>query len=94
MTTTSSSTEQHRTKQWTLHLQLFEEGDVTRVHAVLDTGDNTLRSSATARRSPGDPLVPEVGDEFAAGRALVDLGHQLLRAGTADAAAFDPALRP
>jgi hypothetical protein len=29
--------------------------------------------------------VPEIGDEFAAGRALVDLGHQLLRAGTRDA---------
>ncbi|MFI6445700.1 dsRBD fold-containing protein [Kitasatospora sp. NPDC050543] len=90
--TTTGSTEQHRTKQWTLHLQLFEEGDLTTVHAVLDTGDNTLRSRATARRSPDDPAVPEIGDEFAAGRALVDLGHQLLRAGTTDAAAFDPDL--
>ncbi|MFJ1706667.1 DUF1876 domain-containing protein [Kitasatospora sp. NPDC088346] len=88
--TASESTEQRRTKQWTLHLQLFEEDDITTAHVVLDTGDNTLRSRGSARRGPHDPAVPEIGDEFAAGRALVDLGHQLLRAGTTDAAAFDP----
>ncbi|MFC9329256.1 dsRBD fold-containing protein [Kitasatospora sp. NPDC057015] len=91
--TATGSIEQHRTKQWTLHLQVFEDGDLTTVHAVLDTGDNTLRSRATARRSPNDPDVPEIGDEFAAGRALVDLGHQLLRAGETDTAALDPGLR-
>lgn len=31
-----------------------------------------------------------VGDEYAAARALIDLGHQLLRAGRTDSAANEP----
>ncbi|MEV7186405.1 dsRBD fold-containing protein [Kitasatospora sp. NPDC093102] len=79
-----------RTKRWTLRLDLFEEGDATKVHAVLDTGDNTLESRTTAHRNPHDPPVPEIGDEYAAARALIDLGHQLLRAGRVDAEANEP----
>ncbi|MFE1228527.1 dsRBD fold-containing protein [Streptomyces sp. NPDC058745] len=82
-----------RTKTWTLRVDLFEEGDVTKVHAVLDTGDNRLESRTEAHRNPHDPPAPEIGDEYAAGRALVDLGHQLLRFGTADAAANEPPLQ-
>lgn len=82
-----------RTKTWTLRVDLFEEGDVTKVHAVLDTGDNRLESHTEAHRSPHDPPAPEIGDEYAAGRALVDLGHQLLRFGKADAAANEPPLQ-
>jgi hypothetical protein len=78
-----------RTKRWQLRLDLFEEGDTTKVHAVLDTGDNLLESRTSAHRKPGDPPVPEIGDEYAAGRALVELGHQLLRAGMVDSAAND-----
>lgn len=81
-----------RTKQWTLRLDLFEEGDVTKVHAVLDTGDNRLESRTTAHRNPHDPPAPEIGDEYAAARALIDLGNQLLRAGRTDAAANEPPL--
>ncbi|WP_457029688.1 dsRBD fold-containing protein [Kitasatospora sp. P5_F3] len=88
----TTQTGQARTGRWALRLDLFEEGDLTKVHAVLDTGDNTLESRTTAQRSPHDAPVPEIGDEFAAGRALVDLGHQLLRAGTTDAAANDTPL--
>lgn len=76
-----------RTKNWSLRIDLFEESDVTKVHAVLDTGDNILEARTTAQRNPNDVAVPEIGDEFAAGRALVELGQQLLRAGTTDAAA-------
>jgi hypothetical protein len=81
-----------RTKRWTLQLDLFEEGDLTKVHAVLDMDGGKLEAHASARRSPHDNPAPEIGDEFAAGRALVDLGHQLLRAGTTDAASEDPSL--
>ncbi|WP_308191756.1 dsRBD fold-containing protein [Kitasatospora humi] len=35
---------------------------------------------AAAHRNPDDPPVPEIGDEFSAGRALVDLGERLPRA--------------
>ncbi|MET9182259.1 dsRBD fold-containing protein [Kitasatospora aureofaciens] len=81
-----------RTKQWTLRLDLFEEGDVTKVHAALDTGDNRLESRTTAHRNPHDPPAPEIGDEYAAARALIDLGNQLLHAGRTDAAANEPPL--
>jgi hypothetical protein len=87
--TTDTTPRQLRTKRWMLRLDLFEEGDTTKAHAVLDTGDNRLKCRAAAHRKPGDPPVPEIGDEYAAGRALIDLGHQLLRAGTTDAAAND-----
>ncbi|MFD5466757.1 dsRBD fold-containing protein [Kitasatospora sp. NPDC127059] len=81
-----------RTKTWTLRLDLFEEDDLTWVHAVLDTGDNRLESRADAHRNPHDPPAPEIGDEYAAARALIDLGNQMLRAGRTDAAANEPPL--
>ncbi|MFD9130126.1 dsRBD fold-containing protein [Kitasatospora sp. NPDC059571] len=80
-----------RTRTWVLRLDLFEEDDTTRVHAVLDTGDNRLESRTSSRRNPHDPPLPEIGDEYAAGRALVELGQQLLRAGRTDATANDSA---
>ncbi|MER5354567.1 universal stress protein [Kitasatospora sp. NPDC002551] len=70
-----------RTKDWQLSLHVVEDGDTTRVHAVLDADGAVLHSDALARRNPNDPPAPVVGDEFAVGRALIDLGHQLLRAG-------------
>ena len=69
-------------------MDIFEEDeDVTTVHAVLDTGETTLVGRNTAHRNPHDPPAPEIGDEYAAGRALLELGRQLLRAGTTDATA-------
>ncbi|WP_236652089.1 dsRBD fold-containing protein [Streptacidiphilus neutrinimicus] len=77
----------YHTKTWNVRIDIFEEGDITRVHASLDTGDNRLQATSASRRDPVDRPIPEIGDEFAAGRALVDLGYQLLRAGNADSAA-------
>jgi hypothetical protein len=75
-----------RTRTWHLSLDIFEEDeDTTTVHAVLDTGDNQLVSRTTAHRNPHDRPVPEIGDEYAAGRALLALGRDLLEAGAADA---------
>ncbi|MFJ9445408.1 universal stress protein [Kitasatospora sp. NPDC101235] len=70
-----------RTKDWQLSLHVVEDADTTRVHAVLDADGNVLHSDTRSRRNPRDAPAPEVGDDFAVGRALVDLGHQLLRAG-------------
>ncbi|MER7754543.1 universal stress protein [Kitasatospora sp. NPDC097643] len=70
-----------RTKDWQLSLHVVEDRDTTRVHAVLDADGDVLHSDALARRNPRDTPSTAVGDEFAVGRALVDLGHQLLRAG-------------
>ncbi|MEV6973081.1 universal stress protein [Kitasatospora sp. NPDC093806] len=74
-----------RTKDWQLSLHVVEDHDTTRVHAVLDADGTVLHSDALARRNPRDVPAAPVGDDFAVGRALVDLGHQLLRAGTHDA---------
>ena len=74
------------TRTWTLRLDIFEpDQDSTTVQAVLDTGDSKLVSRTTARRNPHDRPVPEIGDEYAAGRALLNLGRQLVSAGAADA---------
>lgn len=70
-----------RTKDWQLSLHVVEDRDTTRVHAVLDADGKVLHSDSLARRNPRDTPAPAIGDEFAVGRALVDLGHQLLRAG-------------
>lgn len=78
---------QPRTKTWTLDLEIAEESqDATTVNAALDTGDRTLRTRTTAQRNPEDPPVPAIGDEYAAGRALLELGRQLLHEATTDAA--------
>lgn len=87
-TTTSSL----HVQRWPITLELVEEGDETRAHVVLRTKDRTLESRASAHRNPHDSSVPEIGDEYAAGRALADLGEQLIRAGSVDAAAQDESL--
>lgn len=73
------------TKTWQVQVMIEEEGDRTRADAVLSTADGTsLRGTGRARRNAADPSVPEIGDELASSRALVDLGHKLLEAATAD----------
>lgn len=84
MTQQSTATAAH-TRTWNLRLDIFEEdSDTTIVHAVLDTGTNRLVSRTSAHRNPHDRPVPEIGDEYAAGRALLALGRQLLDAGALD----------
>jgi hypothetical protein len=46
----------------------------------------TIEGSGHARRNPRDRAVPEIGDELAAGRALIDLGHRLVQLANADIA--------
>lgn len=72
------------TKTWTVRVDLFEDGDVTSAHAVLDCGDSRLQAHSASLRDPVDRPQAQIGDEFAAGRALIDLGYQLLREGQAD----------
>ncbi|WP_441248471.1 dsRBD fold-containing protein [Kitasatospora sp. McL0602] len=82
-----------QSEEWHLSLRLTEDGDLTRAHAELRTATATLESDAQALRSPHDPPTPLIGDELAAGRALMDLGHQLLRAGAVAAEAAESARR-
>ncbi|WP_435176660.1 dsRBD fold-containing protein [Actinacidiphila sp. bgisy145] len=83
---TKPSTPDH-TRSWNVRLDLFEddkEGDTT-AHVVLDTGDNRLDRWASAHCHPGERLVPEIGDEYAAGRALREMGQRLMDLGALDA---------
>ena len=46
--------------------------------------DQRRCGTGRARRNVADPPVPEIGDELACSRALVDLGHRLLDATVSD----------
>ncbi|MET8942771.1 DUF1876 domain-containing protein [Streptomyces sp. NPDC004542] len=73
------------TAEWKVRLHLFEDDDgTTKAHLVLDTGTTALTAGGTAHRHPADPDVPEIGDELAAGRAMIDLAHQLLETAERD----------
>lgn len=69
-----------RTQTWTVTILLSEEGATTKARAMLTTSDTEGRvhGEGTARKHPGEPNVPEIGDEIAASRALSALAHNLL----------------
>jgi hypothetical protein len=72
------------TTEWKVHLHLFEDAGTTKARVVLDTGSTSLTGRGVAHRNPADTEVPEIGDELAAGRALQDLGRQLVGAAERD----------
>lgn len=74
--------------EWRAHVHLFEHDSMTQARVVIDTGANKLTSEGLARRHPVDPEVPEIGDELAVGRALIELGERLVRAAGEDIAAL------
>ena len=80
------------TVEWKVHLYLYEdEGEGrTKARVELDTGAAALTGRGTARRNPEDRDIPVIGDELAAGRALSDLGQQLLRAAEHDIESEEP----
>lgn len=83
-----SSTEALATTTWHVRIDLGDHGRETHAVAHLQTGSDThLSGRGTARTSPADPVVPEIGEELAAARALSDLAHRLLDAAAGDLAA-------
>lgn len=69
-----------RAKQWRISMNLIEyENNLTRAQVTAEAGARTLRCYGEAHRNPTDSDVPDIGDEVAAGRALIELGNQLLR---------------
>lgn len=74
--------------EWTAHVHLFEHDAATQARVTLETGANRLIGEGLAKRNPADPDVPEIGDELAAGRALIELGERLVRAAGEDIAAL------
>jgi hypothetical protein len=69
---------------WHITIHLFEDRTQTGARAVLTAGDRELNGHGEAHRSPYDSDVPQIGDELAVGRALMDLSRQLLRATEGD----------
>ena len=70
---------------WWVEMFLGEVDGVSTARARLHTRDRAgLSGRGTARVSPRDEDVPEIGYELAAARALSDLAHQLLVAAAED----------
>lgn len=72
------------TVEWNVRLHLFEDEGTTKARVVLNTGTTKLTGHGAAHRNPVDTDVPEIGDELAAGRAMRDLGLQLVGAAQRD----------
>jgi len=72
-------------KRFRVEVILGEDDGRTYAEALLHTelGDD-LVGTGGAKLNPHDHDVPEIGDEIAVGRALNDLGHQLLTTAEAD----------
>lgn len=65
-------------KRWRVNVFLFEDENETAANVVLETGATTVHGVGSARRRPSDPEVEGIGEELAAGRAMIDLGRRLL----------------
>ena len=65
---------------WDVSVAFTEEDDRTRADAILKLASERFHGFGQAKRAPGDPRVPVIGEELAAARALSDLSHQLLQA--------------
>jgi hypothetical protein len=71
--------------RWTVEVFVGELDGQTYAEAALhdDIGNHVL-GTGRARLNPADADVPEIGDEIAVARALVDLGHRLLGIASTD----------
>jgi Domain of unknown function (DUF1876)/Domain of unknown function (DUF1918) len=86
-----------RVKTWHITIDVFEEGDETKAHAVLSADAPThLDGRGMAWVRPGERNIPEIGDEVAVGRALHRLADRLLATAEADLedANVHPAVTP
>jgi len=65
---------------WHINVSFTEDADRTGADAILELATQKFHGFGQAKRAPGDPTVPVIGEELAAARALSDLSHQLLEA--------------
>ena len=73
------------TKSWRIDVFLFEDEHATTAQAVLHGDAPTpVGGRGQARRHPGEPDVPEIGDEVAVSRALRRLSELLLQTASDD----------
>lgn len=79
---------QARALTWDVRITVIESGGSTTAEATVTNGPpDALRAVGHARKSPGDPEVPLIGDEIAAGRALRRLADRLLAVAEQDVSA-------
>jgi hypothetical protein len=74
---------------WRVNIAFTEEGDRTRADGILELANQRFHGYGQAKRAPGDPSVPLIGQDLAAARALSDLSHQLLQAAVDRIEAFE-----
>lgn len=67
-----------------IDVDVVEDTKESRASATLSTSRGTVQSTGVARRNPIDPQIPLVGEELAIGRALRELGDQLVAAAGSD----------
>ena len=70
-------------QMWQVNITFTEDGDRTRADATLGLADERFHGFGRAKRAPGDPNLPVIGQDLAAARALSELSHQLLNAAAA-----------
>ena len=76
---------QGRALTWDVRITVVESGGSTTAEATVMNGPpESLRGVGHARKSPGDPEVPLIGDEIAAARALRKLADRLLAVAESD----------
>jgi Domain of unknown function (DUF1876) len=71
-------------KIWTLEIAIVENANETEAQARLRVDETELEGWGRARRRPGDPERPRVGEALAVARALSELSHRLLDAAVAE----------
>jgi hypothetical protein len=70
-------------QKWQVNITFTEDGERTRADATLELADERFHGFGRAKRAPGDPNLPVIGQDLAAARALSELSHQLLNAAAA-----------
>jgi hypothetical protein len=70
-------------QMWQVNITFTEDGERTRADATLELADERFHGFGRAKRAPGDPNLPVIGQDLAAARALSELSHQLLNAAAA-----------
>lgn len=69
---------------WRIEITFTESDRATRADTVLDVAGRHHHGWGQSRRDPVDRDVPVIGEQVAAARALIRLGHQLLGAAEND----------
>jgi hypothetical protein len=76
-------------KALTVEIQLDESEERTEAKASIRLRDKEFTGWGRARRNPGDPNVPMVGEELAVARALSELSHHLVDAAAETIESFE-----